>query len=105
MRYDSVLITRSIQMYFSGMSVRRIADCFEQEGVNTSYQTIYNWVEKYSKMTTKYLNDIIPNLGNWFRADEVWIKIAGKRNYLFATMDDDTRFWIAGEVANTKEKA
>ena len=28
--------------------------------------------------------------GDWFRADEVWIKINGKQNYLFASMDDNT---------------
>ena len=46
-------------------------------------------------MTSKYLNGIVPRVGNWFRADEVWIKIAGKQNYLFASMDDDTRYWLA----------
>lgn len=29
MRYDPILITRALQMYYSGMSVRDIADCFE----------------------------------------------------------------------------
>ena len=26
------------------------------------------------------------------RADEVWIKVAGKQKYLFASMDDQTRY-------------
>ena len=102
MRYDDVMITRALQMYYSGMSVRDIADCFEQEEIEVSHMTIYNWIDKYSKMTSKYLNGIVPRVGNWFRADEVWIKIAGKQNYLFASMDDDTRYWLASDIAETK---
>lgn len=38
-----------------------------------------------------------------WRADEVWIKVSGDMKYLFALMDDETRYWIAQEVAATKE--
>jgi putative transposase len=40
---------------------------------------------------------------NW-RADEVWIKVKGDMKYLFALMDDETRYWIAQEVADYKDK-
>ena len=56
-------------------------------------------------MTSTYLNGIVPRVGNWFRADEVWIKVNGKQNYLFASMDDETRFWIAQQVLDRKEGA
>ena len=102
MRYAPILITRSLQMYFTGMSVRDIADQFEQEEIKVSYRTVYNWIDKYSKMTSIYLNGIIPKVGNWFRADEVWVKINGEKHYLFASMDDDTRFWLASEMASDK---
>ena len=49
MRSDDVIITRTLQMYYAGMSVRDIADCFEQEDITVTYRTIYNWVAKYSK--------------------------------------------------------
>ena len=102
MRYDDVIITRALQMYFTGMSVRDIAGCLEQEGIEVSPRTVYNWVCKYSEMVSAYLNGIVPRVGDWFRADEVWIKVAGTMNYLFASMDDDTRFWLALDMANNK---
>ena len=37
-------------------------------------------------------------------ADELWVKVKGDMKYLFALMDDGTRFWIAQEVAETKDK-
>ena len=102
MRYESVIITRALQMYYSGMSVRDIADCFEQEEIEVNYSNIYRWIEKYSKLTSAYLNGIVPRVGDWFRADEVWIKVNGKQNYLFASMDDDTRYWLASDMADNK---
>ena len=53
-------------------------------------------------MTSVYLNGIVPRVGNWFRADEVWIKVNGKQNYLFASMDNDTRYWLVRDMAETK---
>ena len=102
MRYDDVVITRAIQMYNSKMSVRRIADCLEQEDIQVSKISIYKWICKYSEMTSKYTNGIIPRVGDWFRADEVWVKIAGERKFLFASIDDDTRYWLASDIADTK---
>ena len=35
-------------------------------------------------------------------ADEIRFKVRGNMKYLFAVMDDETRFWITQEVADTK---
>ncbi|MDE0526154.1 MAG: hypothetical protein OXI27_06120 [Thaumarchaeota archaeon] len=37
-----------------------------------------------------------PRRGQLVSRDEVWAKIMGKKHYLFATMDDDTRYWLVG---------
>lgn len=49
-----------------------------------------------------YLQTITPQVGEKWHADEVWLKINGNKKYLFAMMDNETRFWLAQEVANTK---
>ena len=104
MRYSDGIITRALGMYFAKMSTRRIADQFESEEIDVSHQSVHNWVVKYSKSISIYVNGIVPRVGNWFRADEVWVKINGKKYYLFASMDDDTRYWLASELADSKEK-
>ena len=101
-QFEDSVITGALQMYFTGMSVRDIANHYEMMGVDMCHKTIYNWVDKYSKMTAEYLNGIVPRVGTWFRADEVWVKIAGKQCYLFASMDDDTRYWLASDLADNK---
>jgi putative transposase len=73
-------------------------------GVEVSYQTVYNWIEKYVKLMKEYVDKIVPNVGDNWRADEVYVKVAGNMKYLFAMMDDETRFMIAQEVAESKDK-
>jgi transposase-like protein len=50
----------------------------------------------------RYLDRITPNVGSVWRADELYLKVKGNMKYLFALMDDQTRFWIAQEVADYK---
>ena len=53
----------------------------------------------------KYLEQIKPQVSNTWRADELYLKVHGNMEYLYALMDDQTRFWIAQEVADTKYTA
>lgn len=104
MRYDYHTITGDLQMYYSGMSVRDIENHYEMLGIEVDHSSIYDWICKYSTMVSKYLNEIVPRTNErlMVRADEVWIKIAGKQNYLFASMDDESRYWLASDMAETK---
>ena len=52
----------------------------------------------------EYLEKIKPKVSDTWRADELYIKINGNLKYLFAMMDDETRFWIAQEVAESKDR-
>ena len=49
-----------------------------------------------------YLEKITPNVSDAWRADELYVKVKGNPKYLFALIDDQTRFWIAQQVADTK---
>ena len=52
-----------------------------------------------------YLEKIKPNVGDAWRTDELFLKVKGNLKYLYALMDDDTRFWIAQEVLDRKYTA
>jgi transposase-like protein len=73
-------------------------------GVDVSYKTIHNWINKCVKLMKTYVETFQPNVSDTWRADELYVKIKGDMKYLFALMDDETRFWIAQEVAETKYK-
>jgi transposase-like protein len=105
MRHDPQAITTAMQMYFSGESLRNTAKTLRLVGAQVSHQTVYNWIEKYTALMEKYLDRITPNVSDTWRADELFLKVKGNMKYLYALMDDQTRFWIAQEVADTKYTA
>src|SRR3989442_12814681 len=92
-----------MQLYFNGEALRNVSDSLRLVGAKVSHQTIYNWIRKYTGLMQKYVEKIIPNVSDTWRADELFLKVKGNMKYLFALMDDETRFWIAKEVADTKD--
>lgn len=102
MRASPDMITQAMQLYFTGESLRGVQKFLKLQGVNMSHVSIYKWIKKYVKLMDNYLSTITPQVGDKWHADEVWLKINGDKKYLFAMMDNDTRFWIAQEVASTK---
>lgn len=95
-------ITSALQLYFSGESLRGVQKFLRLQGVEVTHVTIYNWITKYTKIMKEYLAKITPDVGDVWRADEVYVKIQGDMKYLFALMDSETRYWIAKEVADSK---
>ena len=102
MRATPQIITSAMQLYFTGESFRGVRNFLKLQGVKFSHQAVYDWVKKYTELMEGYLDQIRPQLGDTWRTDELYVKVKGNMKYLFAIMDDETRFLIAQEVADTK---
>ena len=98
------IITSAMQLYFTGESLRGVQKFIRLQGIDVNHTTVYRWINKYTKLMDNYLSTITPQVGEKWHADEVWLKVSGDRKYLFAMMDNETRFWIAQEVADSKFK-
>jgi transposase-like protein len=96
------VITSAMQLYFTGESLRNVQKFLKLQGVNVSHVAVYKWIQKYVLLMGKYLSQIKPQVSDTWRADEMWLKIKGNPKYLYALLDDETRFWIAKEVAGDK---
>ena len=105
MKHNPQGITTAMQLYFSGESLRNVAKSLQLLGVEVSHQTVYNWIAKYTALMGKYLDKITPQVSDTWRADELFLKVRGDMKYLYAMMDNETRFWIAQQVADTKYTA
>ena len=97
-------ITSAMQLYFSGLSFRNVTKALKLRGVSVSHVAVYKWINKYTTLMEQYIEKIQPQVSDTWRADEIYVKIKGDKKYLFALMDDETRYWIAQEVAGTKFK-
>ncbi|AIC15250.1 DDE-type integrase/transposase/recombinase [Nitrososphaera viennensis] len=102
MRAPPQVITGAMQLYFSGESLRNVQRFIKLQGYKASHMAIYRWIKKYVGLMEKYLEKITPNVSDTWRTDELYLKIKGNTKYLYALMDDETRFWIAQQVADTK---
>jgi transposase-like protein len=91
-----------MQLYFTAESFRNVQKFLKFQGVNVSHMGVYKWITKYVKLMEKYLDQIKPNVSNVWRTDELYLKVKGNTKYLFVLMDDETRFWIAQQIADIK---
>jgi transposase-like protein len=103
MKHNPKAITTALQLYFSGESLRNTQRALRLLGVEVTHKTVWKWIQKYIGLMQKYLDQITPQVSETWRADELYVKIRGQMKYVFSMMDDETRFWIAQEVADRKE--
>ena len=52
----------------------------------------------------EYFDSIQPQVGEAWRTDKIHLKIKGRKRYLFAMLDSETRYWIVKQVAEHKGK-
>jgi transposase-like protein len=102
MKHNPKVITTALQLYFSGESLRNTQKSLRLLGAEVSHKTVWKWIQKYVGLMDRYLDQITPQVSDTWRADEVFVKFRGNMKYLFAMMDDETRFWIAQQVADGK---
>lgn len=102
MKQNPQAITTAMQLYFSGESLRNTQKSLRLLGVQVCFKTVYNWIQRYTVLMEKYIEKIQPQLSDVWRTDELYVKFRGNQKYVYALMDDETRYWIAQEVADTK---
>lgn len=95
-------ITNALQLYFTGESLRNTKTFLEMQGVKVSHKTVWNWINKYINLMDKYIETLTPKVSDKWRTDELYLRIKGKRKYLYSMMDDETRYWIARQVSTSK---
>jgi transposase-like protein len=105
MKHNPQAVTTAMQLYFSGESLRNTARSLKLLGVQVTHKTVFMWIKKYTALMMQYAEKITPQVSDTWRADEMYLKIKGNLKYLYALMDDETRYWIAQQVANTKYTA
>jgi putative transposase len=106
MRAPPDAITSAMQLYFTGESFRNVMRFLKLRGINVTHVAVYKWIRKYVTLMQSYVEKIkLPSLGNAWRTDELYVKIRGNMKYMYAIMDDETRFWIAQQVCATKYTA
>lgn len=104
MKYNPELVTLTLDLYFKGISLRKIVDHLRQfYGFKVHYSTVLRWIQKYIELMRSYVDELTPRVGETWQGDEMKVKCGGKWGWLWNLMDADTRFLLAMQLSRSRE--
>jgi len=108
MKHTPESITLALDLYFKGMSDRKIVDHLKQfHKVSVVHTTVLRWIKKYLGLLGKYAEKNKVNVGNIWHSDEttVFIKKENEKRYyqwIWNVMDSKTRYLLACQVTEDR---
>lgn len=119
------VITTAIDLYFKGVSLRKIAEHLQSEGTEINYSSICHWIRKFNKTVQPYVDSLVPSqVGGVYQVDEMLLHVRNEDNdmnmtlenkenhtnrkfdnhysWLWNLMDSTTRFWICSRITQKR---
>ena len=89
-RFPLSIIQRAVWLYFRfPLSFRDVEEMLAERGIDVSYETIRRWVLKFGPVIAANIRSRrVRSSGTW-HLDEVFVRIGGKRTYLWRAVDDE----------------
>src|SRR5579872_671060 len=112
--YSPELVSLTLDLYFSGTSLRKISRIISAHyNIDIGYTTIYAWIQKFVPKVSEYVNSLKPQLSESWHADEVFVKMQNGVDYrknksisfLWNVMDRKTRFMLASKLSPLRDRA
>lgn len=95
-RYPVEVISHCVWLYFRfPLSYREVEELMLQRGVIVSYETVRRWCVKFGQAYADGLRRRRPRPGDKWHLDEVFIKINGKRQYLWRQSTRTALCWTS----------
>lgn len=99
-RSDPEKIALALDLYFRGLSVRKVAEHFQQVyNLQVSHMTVYRWIYDYGKLASKWMDKQNTPTGNRWHIDETMLKVNGEFRYLWNVLDSESRYLLATHVS------
>jgi len=105
MRYPGEIISAGIELHYAGVSLREISSLFWRLfGIRVSWVAVLLWIRKYAKQVKKFTTMKRPHLSGKWSVDEKFVKIKGKKGYLWI-IKDRKRGFVIEHVLSENRKA
>lgn len=92
---NAALAIIALDLYFKKLSVREIKNhLYQIYGINKPVSTLHNWIMRFTRLIKEAVSNLAPEVGDRWLADEMVIKVNGKKMYLWNIMDYETRYQI-----------
>src|SRR5918911_2328322 len=89
-RFPAEIISHVVWLYFRfPLSLRMVEEMLAARGITLSHETVRQWARKFGRGFANEIRRRLPRPGDKWHLDEVQIKIAGKKHWLWRAVDQD----------------
>src|SRR5690242_21793857 len=87
-RFPAEVISHAVWLYFRfPLSLRMVEEMLAARGVIVSHETVRQWAMKFGQAFANQIRRRLPRPGDKWHLDEVVLKIAGKKHWLWRAVD------------------
>src|ERR1700726_4058789 len=89
-RFPPVIIQHAVWLYLRfTLSYRDVEELLAERGLDISYESVRSWGLKFGQMMARRLGQVRPRPRHQWHLDEMVVRIAGKRMYLWRAADHE----------------
>jgi putative transposase len=89
-RFPAEIISHDVWLYFRfPLSLRHVDEILAARGVAVSHETVRQWALKFGQAFANQIRRRLPRAGDKWHLDEVAVKIAGVKHWLWRAVDQD----------------
>src|SRR5215217_7569555 len=87
-RFPAEIISHAVWLYFRfPLSLRHVDEILAARGITVSHETVRQWGLKFGQSFANQIRRRMPCAGDKWHLDEVAVKIAGKKHWLWRAVD------------------
>ena len=89
-RFPAEIISHAVWLYFRfPLSLRMVEEMLAARGIIVSHESVRQWALKFGQAFANRIRRRLPCAGDKWHLDEVAIKIAGKKHWVWRAVDQD----------------
>src|ERR1700739_3369418 len=89
-RFPPIVIQHAVWLYLRfTLSYCDVEELVAERGLDISYESVRSWVLKFGPMIARRLRQVRPRPSDRWHLDEMVVRIAGKRMYLWRAVDHE----------------
>src|SRR5215217_8071325 len=89
-RFPAEVISHAVWLSFRfPLSLRNVDEILAARGIVVSHDTVRQWAHKFGQSFANRIRRRLPAAGDKWHLDEVVVKIAGKKHWLWRAVDQD----------------
>src|SRR5215211_9220737 len=89
-RFPPEIISHAVWLYFRfPLSLRMVDELLAARGITVSHEAVRQWARKFGQDVANRIRRRLPRAGDKWHLDEVVIKIAGKKHWVWRAVDQD----------------